>query len=68
MSKPVSNNSLDAMKDADRHAAGDTDSHNPAHPAATPVHDHTKPAGDLRDDVDRKDSRKAFRGEATRGH
>lgn len=33
-----------------------------------PGHDHTKPAGDLRADVDRKDSRNAFRGEATRGH
>ena len=47
MSKSPSTASLDAMKDADRHAGGDTKPHNDPHPAAAPVHDHTKPAGDL---------------------
>jgi hypothetical protein len=63
MSKPASNASLDAMHDADRHASGDTASH-PGHDKTAPLHEHTKPQGDLREVELREDSAKVMHGES----
>ncbi len=58
----------EAMKDADRHAAGDSSSHAKDEGAKVHGHEHTKPAGDLRQVELKEDTAKMVRGESTRGH
>jgi len=69
MSKETaSSSSLEAMRDADRHAAGDNASHPKESHAEVHGHEHTKPAGDLRVVADKEDRAEAQRGDAHRGH
>ncbi|MFC6645729.1 hypothetical protein ACFQBQ_09085 [Granulicella cerasi] len=58
----MSKSNEEAMQQNDQHGVANAKS------SKSVVHEHTKPAGDLRDVADKEDSHSAFRGEATRGH
>jgi hypothetical protein len=68
MSEKASTSTLEAMHDADRHNSGDTASHATESHAQIHGHEHTKPAGDLRDVEFKEDAVKVSRGQTNRGH
>jgi hypothetical protein len=68
MSNQTSNDSIAAMRDQDRHAGGDNTSHAQDSEPQLHGHEHTKAEGDLRNLVDKEETRKAVRGEHGRGN
>ncbi len=64
----ASDSTLEAMREADRHATGDNASHAKESHSDIHGHEHTKPAGDLRAVVAKEDIAEKARGESNRGH
>lgn len=67
MSKQTSADTLEAMKDQDRHTSGDSSSHAKDSGPVVHGHEHTKPAGDLRQVELKEDGEQVQRRDFARG-